>query len=79
MVTGLEIPPGPGLGGFFCPHSATGVAFGLFVPVHCGYNTGMAEQPQPAARGGRIAYRELTAYLEHVHGINADVVKLSFK
>ena len=39
----------------------------------------MTEQPQPAARGGRIAYRELTAYLEHVHGINADVVKLSFK
>lgn len=28
-------------------------------------------KPQPAARGGRIAYRELTAYLEHAHGINA--------
>lgn len=52
--------------------------WGLFVPIHCGYNTGMTQQttpaypkPQPAARGGRIAYRELTAYLQHAHGINA--------
>ena len=28
-------------------------------------------KPQPSARGDHIAYRELTAYLEHVHRINA--------